>query len=168
MTDALISWTAARFSLKILMTRKLASTSTIDYAFIERKLCWRTKITLTTYIYQNIMGEESEITYNYFAWTRCRRQAFLAIRKLARRYIAMSHSWFSDNSLERYFTEAIYRDDVWHALRYIVIAVYRRNVVSLGRFIVGTRYRRKPPISRRFIVLKVSRKWTIYRKNKAR
>ena len=63
-----------------------------------------------------------------------------------------------DSSLERYFTEAIYRDDVPLTLRYIVLAIYRRNDVSLERFIVGTRYGRKAPVSRRFIVLKVSRK----------
>ena len=73
-----------------------------------------------------------------------------------------------NKSLKRYFAEAIYRDDVPHALRYIVLAIYPRNDVSLERCIVGTRSRRKVPISRRFIVLKVSRKSTIYRKNKAR
>ena len=73
-----------------------------------------------------------------------------------------------NKSLKRYFAEAIYRDDVPHALRYIVLAIYPRNYVSLERRIVGTRSRRKVPISRRFIVLKVSRKSTIYRKNKAR
>ena len=35
-----------------------------------------------------------------------------------------------DSSLERYFTEAIYRDDVQLTLRYIVLAIYRRNDVS--------------------------------------
>ena len=49
----------------------------------------------------------------------------------------MSHSWFSDKSLKRYFTEAIYRDDVPHALRYIVLAIYRRNDTSFERDIAG-------------------------------
>ena len=35
-----------------------------------------------------------------------------------------------DSSLEQYFTEAIYRDDVPLTLRYIVLAIYRRNDVS--------------------------------------
>ena len=45
----------------------------------------------------------------------------------------MIHSWFSDKSLERYFAEAIYRDDVLHAPRFIVLAIYRRNDVSSER-----------------------------------
>ena len=46
-----------------------------------------------------------------------------------------------NKSLKRYFAEAIYRDDVPHALRYIVLAIYPRNDVSLERCIVGTMYR---------------------------
>ena len=42
-----------------------------------------------------------------------------------------------NKSLKRYFTEAIYRDDVPHALRYIVLAIYRRNDISLERDIAG-------------------------------
>ena len=54
-----------------------------------------------------------------------------------KRYIAMSHSWFSDRWPERYFTEAIYCDDDPHDLRYILLAIYLRNDVSLVREIAG-------------------------------
>ena len=42
-----------------------------------------------------------------------------------------------NKSLKRYFAEAIYRDDVSHALRYIVLAIYPRNDVSLERDLAG-------------------------------
>ena len=42
-----------------------------------------------------------------------------------------------NKSLKRYYAEAIYCDDVPHALRYIVLAIYPRNDVSLERDLAG-------------------------------
>ena len=121
-----------------------------------------------------MMGEESEKTYNYFAWTRYRRQAFLAMRKLAEAIHRQNDisQWiipdsainrWNDISLKRYILMMFCTLYDISFKRYIAGRMYRWNDLSLERDIAG---------ELRYLVdlgvKKMNDISVIYRKNKAR